>query len=46
MKIIESIYVISQLKMFGGQEIEQGRGELLPKVSAKFCENFGSSKFH
>jgi len=51
MKIMESIvYVISQVISFGGREIVQGGGEILqkvlPKVSAKFCGNIRSSKFH
>jgi len=49
--ILESIlYVISQLIFSGSKEIAQGGGEnlpkVLPKVLAKLCINFGSSKFH
>jgi len=51
MKILEIIvYVISQLIFFGGRELAREGGEILPKVSQKvsekFWQNFGSSKFH
>jgi len=50
-KISERIvYVIFQQIFFGGREIAQERGEILPKVSpilyAKFWENSVGSKFH
>jgi len=36
MKILESIvYVISQLIFFGGRELAQEGGKILPKVSPK-----------
>jgi len=47
MKILGSIvYVISHLIIFGGKEIAQEGGEILPNVLAKFCENYVTSKFH
>jgi len=38
-----TVYVISQLIIFGGREIAQGGGKILPEISLKislqFCEN-------
>jgi len=49
-KILESIVYISSsiisTNIFGGREIVQRKGEILPKVSEKFGVNLGSSNFH
>jgi len=45
MKILESIiYVISQPNFFGGREIAQGGGEILPKLLPKLLPKFREFK--